>query len=109
MVESSLSLCSVLEVAVVMFQIFGVAALCLCRLLPPSATRWIGRGRVGFVVAMVGLGLSGALCGRHDSEFALFAGITMTILLIGMTVGNGHVETAAPALRRVAAEPNLAS
>jgi hypothetical protein len=106
---SSLNMCELLEAAVFLFQIFGVAALCLNRLMPPSAVRWVARGRVGFVVAMIGLGTAGALCGRHDSEFSLFAGGTMTILLIGMTIGNGNCATAGPPLSRVAAEPNLAS
>lgn len=109
MAWSSLRLCSVLEMMVVLFQVAGVAALCLSRLLPPESTRWAERGRAGFVVAMVGLGLAGALCGRHDSEFALFAGGTMTVLLIGMTIGNGQADTTATAHARVAAEPNLAS
>ena len=80
---SSVSWCAILETAVVLFQICGVAALCLDRLLP--ATRWAKGGRIGFVVALLGLGVAGALCGRHDSEFALFAGVTLTALLIGMT------------------------
>ena len=63
------NLCSVLEFSVMLFQVFGVAALCLSRLLPPTSTRWVSWGRAGFVVAMIGLGLAGALCGRHDSEF----------------------------------------
>jgi hypothetical protein len=108
MAWSSLRVCSVLELLVVLFQVAGVAALCLSRLLPPGSTRWAHRGRAAFVVAMVGLGLAGALCGRHDSAFALFAGGTMTILLIGMTVGNGQADATAPAHSRVTAEPNLA-
>jgi hypothetical protein len=109
MVLSSLRLCAVLEFSVILFQVFGVAALCLSRLVPPTSTKWAHRGRAGFVVAMIGLGLAGALCGRHDSEFALFAGGTMTLLLIGMTVGSGHGEATGNACARVAAEPNLAS
>jgi hypothetical protein len=89
------------------FQVSGVAALCLSRLLP--ATRWAERGRVGFVVALVGLGVAGALCGRHDSEFALFAGGTMTLLLIGMTAGGGQADTTATTRGRVTPEPNLAA
>ncbi len=77
----------IFEFCVVMFQVFGVAALCLNRLLP--TTRWAERGRVGFVVALVGLGVAGAICGGQDSEFGLFAGATMTALLIGMTIGGG--------------------
>ncbi len=65
--------------------------LCLNRLMPRS-TRWSSRGQVGSIVALFGLGIAGALCGRHDSEFALFAGGTMTVLLIGMTMGSGSIE-----------------
>lgn len=86
---------AVLEIVVMLFQIFGIVALCLTRLVPH--TRWADRGRVAFVVALVGLGVAGALCGRNDSEFALFAGGTMTALLIGMTVGSGSAH----ATRRV--------
>jgi uncharacterized membrane protein YcfT len=96
---------AVLELMVVLFQVFGVAALCLSRLLP--ATRWAARGRVGFVVALVGLGIAGALCGRVDSEFALFAGGTMTALLIGMTLGNGPVDPSLPPHEPTAGEPIL--
>ena len=59
MVWSSVRLCTILELSVVLFQLFGVGALCLSRLLP--ATRWAGRGRVGFIVAMFGLGVAGAV------------------------------------------------
>jgi hypothetical protein len=90
---SSARLCDVLEVVVVLFQVFGVAALCLSRLFP--ASRWATHGRAGFIVAVVGLAVAGALCGRHDSEFALFAGGTITALLIGMTVGGSPLELAA--------------
>ena len=106
MVWSSVRICAILEVSVILFQVFGVAALCLSRLLP--ATRWASRGRAGFIVALVGLGIAGALCGRHASEFALFAGGTMTILLIGMTAGSGQGDTMGPAPARVTAEANLA-
>jgi hypothetical protein len=44
---------------------------------------------MGFVIALVGLGVAGAMCGRSDSEFALFAGVSMTLLLIGMNMGSG--------------------
>jgi hypothetical protein len=104
---SSLRLCAVLELAVMLFQVFGVGALCLNRLLPD--TRWGGRGRVGSIVALVGLAIAGALCGRLASEFALFAGVTMTVLLIGLTTGGaaGHAA-AAEVPARIGAEPNLA-
>ena len=62
----SFRLCSVLECAVVLFQICGIAALCLHRLFP--ATRWAKGSRIGFVIALLGLGVAGGLCGRHDSH-----------------------------------------
>ncbi len=102
MAWSNVRIDGVLEVAVMMFQVFGVATLCLTRLVP--ATRWADRGRVGFVVALVGLGVFGALCGRHDSEFALFAGGTMTFLLIGMIMGSGSNPSTVPSSIQVAAE-----
>lgn len=95
-----------LELAVMLFQFFGVAALCVTRLT--AVTRWAERGRMGFVFALVGLGVAGALCGRHDSEFGLFAGGTMTLLLIGMTIGSGHVDATVKARALVVAEANLA-
>jgi hypothetical protein len=106
MVWSSLHLCGVLELAVIFFQVFGVLALCLHRLLP--ATRWAERGKTGFILALIGLGIAGALCGRHDSEFALFAGGTMTVLLIGMTMGGGPTEAGGTVGRLARAETNLA-
>ena len=106
MVWSNAHVCAWLEVSVVLFQVCGVAALCLNRLMP--GTRWGERGRVAFVLAMVGLGVAGALCGRHDSEFALFAGGTMTFLLIGMTVGGGSLDPAHAVADRVVAEVPLA-
>ncbi len=107
MVSLSLRLSAIVELLVILFQVIGVAALCVSRLLPATSTRWANRGRIGFVVAMVGLGFAGAICGRHDSEFGLFAGGTMTILLIGMIVGKGHSDTTVTSRTRVA-EPNLA-
>ena len=103
MAWSTLRVDAVLEIVVMMFQVFGVATLCLTRLVPE--TRWADRGRVGFVFALVGLGVFGALCGRFDSEFALFAGGTMTVLLIGMIVGSGTAHATAPRPIRIAAEP----
>ena len=107
MVSSSVRLSDLLELSVILFQFFGVAALCLSRLFP--ASRWAERGRAGFVIAVLGLGIAGALCGRHDSEFALFAGGTMTFLLIGMIVGSGPSDATAPVPVRIAAEAKLVS
>ena len=95
MFATKLDLCAVLEVLVVFFQVCGIMGLCLSRLMPRSA--WSYRGKIGFIVALFGLGIAGALCGQHDSEFALFAGGTMTVLLIGMTVGGSTIDTTEPA------------
>ena len=102
MVSSNIRLDGVLEVVVMLFQVLGVTTLCLTRLGPQS--RWGDRGRIGFVFALVGLGVFGALCGRFDSEFALFAGGTMTFLLIGMIVGGGASHATAPNPVRITAE-----
>src|SRR6516164_3696442 len=91
MFASRFDLCAVLELLVVFFQVCGILGLCLTRLMPRSA--WSYRGKIGFIVALFGLGIAGALCGRHDSEFALFAGGTMTVLLIGMTIGGSAIDT----------------
>ncbi|APW63000.1 hypothetical protein [Paludisphaera borealis] len=93
--------CGVFEMLVMFFQTCGVMCLCLCRLMPRSSAlcHW---GRAGFIVSLFGLGISGALCGGHDSEFALFAGGTMTLLLIGMTMGSGATDP-------IDATPSLAS
>jgi len=98
--------CAVLECLVMLFQVLGVGGLCLFRLMP--GTRWSDRGRRGFVVALVGLGLTGAVCGRHDSQFALFAGVTMTALLIGMIMGGGANALTAPTARTGSADPGFA-
>ena len=94
-VGSQLSACTVFEVLVVLFQVCGILGLCMNRLMPRT-TRWPSRGQAGLIVALFGLGIAGALCGRHDSEFALFAGGTMTILLIGMTMGSATIEKIEP-------------
>ncbi len=107
MVWTSVRVCAWLEVAVILFQVSGVAALCLHQLLP--TTKWARRGRIGLVIALVGLGLAGTFCGRHDSEFALFAGGTMTFLLIGVTMGSGHTDVIVQPSGFAAPEPNLAA
>jgi hypothetical protein len=99
---SNVRLCDVLELFVILFQVFGVAGLCLSRLLPGS--RWARHGRIGLLVAVIGLAFAGAVCGRHESEFALFAGGTMTVLLVGMIVGGAPVDISGPPLGHIAAE-----
>ena len=107
MVWSSQRLCGMLECAVMLFQVFGVLALCVHRLAPE--TRWAERGKNGYIIALIGLGIAGALCGPYDSEFALFAGGTMTALLIGMTIGSVPADSTGTARGRIVAEANLAS
>ena len=102
MFATKVNLCAILEVLVVFFQVCGIMGLCLSRLAPRS--EWSYRGKVGFIVALFGLGIAGALCGQQDSEFALFAGGTMTILLIGMTIGGGTIDTTESAPARMSTE-----
>ncbi len=94
--------CALLEFLVMVFQVIGIGSLCLTRLFPGS--RWAPRGRQVFVAALVGLGTAGAMVGRHDSHFALVAGMTMTALLIGMIAGAGPIEVIAPNARGVRSE-----
>jgi len=84
--------CGVLEMSVMFFQTCGILCLLLYR-LTSRGTAWSNWGRVGLIISLFGLGVSGALCGRQDSEFALFAGGTMTLLLIGVTIGGGSVDS----------------
>jgi hypothetical protein len=93
---------AVIELLVVLFQVLGFVALCLSRLRP--GTRWAERGRVGFVVALVGLGAAGALCGQHGSEFGLFAGFTLTALFIGMCIGGSSPDASRHGGIRMGAE-----
>ncbi len=107
MAISNIGFCALLEILVVLFQVAGVASLCITRFF--GGTRWADHGRVAYIMALVGLGAAGALCGCQDSEFALFAGGTMTILLIGMTIGTG-VTDATPSRSFVGLpEANLAN
>src|SRR5208283_1449571 len=85
MLTTKFDLCAVLELLVVFFQVCGIMGLCLSRLMPRSA--WTYRGQIGFIVALFGLGIAGALCGGHDAECGLFAGGGMTVFPIGMTIG----------------------
>jgi hypothetical protein len=107
-VGSHLSVCTIFEILVVLFQVGGILGLCLNR-LTPRTTPWPSRGQTGLIVALFGLGIAGALCGRHDSEFALFAGGTMTLLLIGMTMGSATIEKTEPARPCVTSEAELAA
>ena len=55
---ASKDLCAILEVLVVFFQVCGIMGLCLNRLAPRSI--WSFRGKIGFIVALFGLGIAGA-------------------------------------------------
>jgi hypothetical protein len=107
-ISTPANLCAVFELLVVMFQVCGIMGLCLNRLTPRS-TRWSSHGQIGSIIALFGLGIAGALCGRHDSEFALFAGGTMTILFIGLTTGSGITEKTEPVRACVTTEAELAA
>jgi hypothetical protein len=74
-----------LELTIMLLQVVGVVSLAVCRL--GSGTRSSHWARAALFLAMFGLATAGALVAHHDSEFGLFAGGTMTILLIGMTIG----------------------
>ena len=104
---SQIPTCAVLECLVVFFQVFGVAALCAAKLFPRS--RVAHHARYAYVLALVGLGIVGASCGRHDSQFALFAGVTMTVLLIGMISGGGGLDLTAPTGRARTANQGYAA
>lgn len=88
----SFQVSAIVELLVVLFQVFGVLALCVSRM--HTGSRWAERGRVGVLIALVGLGVAGALCGRHHSEFSLFAGLTMGLMLVFMCLGGGQSEHA---------------
>lgn len=85
--------CALAELMVMVLQVFGLLGLGLSRLAPE--TPWGSRGRTLLVFTIFGLGITGAFCGRQDSEFGLFAGGTITFLLIGMIVGGGAASKCA--------------
>ncbi|AMV38959.1 hypothetical protein [Planctomyces sp. SH-PL62] len=102
---SHLNFSGVFEMLVMFFQTCGALSLCLHR-LTPYRSAWYGLGRIGVILSLFGLGISGALCGRHHSEFAIFAGGTMTLILIGMTMGNSNIDAVSPTRNLV--EPKAA-
>jgi hypothetical protein len=83
---------TMLDLAVVIFQVTGVASLMLGRFVPKS--RLALPGRVGFVTAMIGLGIAGTLCAWYGSQFALFSGGSMAVLLNGVILGAGSSPNA---------------
>ena len=56
MYATKIDVCAVLELLVVFFQVCGIMGLCLSRLMPRSA--WSYRGKIGFIVALFGLGIA---------------------------------------------------
>jgi hypothetical protein len=76
----------VFDSLVLVFQLAGLAGLVASRFMP--ATRWAGRGRLLVLLALLGLGVAGAICHHHRSGMGLSAGGTMTILLVGMISGS---------------------
>jgi hypothetical protein len=100
------SLCLYLEMTVVLLQVVGVASLCCSRLSPAGALARLGR--VGYVLTLLGLGVAGAYCGCHQSKFALFAGASMTLLLIGMIAGGGSIDMGSQTRTRIRPGTNLA-
>jgi hypothetical protein len=68
-----------MELLVIVFQVAGVAALGVSRLVPLQI--WAELGRRGFTAAMGGLGFAGTYCAFYGSHLALFAGATMAVLL----------------------------
>jgi hypothetical protein len=91
------------ESFVMIFQFVGVLGLLLSRLLP--ATPWARRGKLIYILGLVGLGFAGALCGSQQSGFSLMAGGTMTTLLVGMNLGTHATDPRradGPELTRIA-------
>lgn len=66
--------------AVMVFQVVGVLALGMGKVLRPGVwSRGCGRAVVG---AQVGLGFAGLVCAGNYSAFALFAGATLVTLFL---------------------------
>lgn len=107
MMPTSLAACALLESTVLVLQMIGILGLFAWRLLP--SRRLADAGRWSLIAALLGLAFTGAALGPHDSEFALFAGGTITVLLIGMTYGAGGHEGAPPARPSLAMESKLAA
>lgn len=81
-----------LELSVMVLQLAAVATLGLLRLT--TNFHWANLGRRGFAASMLGLGVLGTSCAGYGSDFALFAGATMGVLLIVSILGPGHVTAA---------------
>jgi hypothetical protein len=71
-----------LETAVMALQVVGALALVWSKLEPAS-----GLAAWTLVGAQIGLGTIGIVCARLGSDFALFAGATLVVLLLGTIFG----------------------
>ena len=89
----------VFESLVMLFQVIGLGGLVLSRLIPSN--RWTGQGTRVFIIALVGLGMAGAICSHHHSSMGLIAGGTLTFLLVGMIAGN---HPASPVVKRATSD-----
>jgi hypothetical protein len=76
----------VFESLVMLFQMVALTTLVLARLLPRH--RWTHFGKAVFTWAIVGLGVAGSICAHHQSTMGLFAGGSVTFLVVGMIAGN---------------------
>jgi hypothetical protein len=79
------------EIGVILFQCAGVATLLLSRLVPTN-TRWRSPGHKAFVGSLSGLGVSAVLCAWYASDFALFAGCALAILLSIVIFGDSRAR-----------------
>ena len=69
-VGSHLSVCTVFEILVVLFQCCGILGLCLNRLMPRT-TRWPSRGQTGLIVALFGLAIDGLHLATREDDGAI--------------------------------------
>ncbi len=95
---------AVCQSIVMLFQFLGILGLLLSRLMPASI--WARRGKLIFLLGLIGLGFAGVLSGSQPTGSSLMAGGTITALLVGMNLGT-HVTdspvaigTTRPALPR---------
>lgn len=80
-----------LELLVMGLQVAGVLALGWMKLMPGSTqAAW------SLIGLQVGLGVAGAWCAGFESRFALYAGATLMLLLLGAMV---QTEESSPLVR----------
>jgi hypothetical protein len=75
-----------MEMTVMAFQVAAVLALAWSRLAPRS-----GAASGALLTSQVALGVAGSVCAGFESGFALFAGATLVVVLLGTILGpSGH-------------------